>query len=176
MAKQLRDWINNDSSDLVLTKFHQLIEKTTILPTTTSALEKAQMRKKIGEPPTSPDKHTIGDELIWETLIESCADDLIVVSWDNAFINYEAILKGEFGSSGKKQLLLVTENLSEALKYIGKPSKDVDNAERILKTNPDWEGVCIKCGSEMETVGFEGSDDGGAWWLACVNCGNEEFP
>ena len=37
----------------------------------------ANNRKLLGNPPTSPDKHTIGDEIIWEMILENIKDDYI---------------------------------------------------------------------------------------------------
>ncbi|MBC8726753.1 hypothetical protein F6X37_36380, partial [Paraburkholderia sp. 31.1] len=47
----------------------------------------------LGKPPTSPGKDTIGDELIWETLVACVKDDLIIVSGDKTFSNNIPVLK-----------------------------------------------------------------------------------
>jgi hypothetical protein len=36
----------------------------------------------LGNPPSSPDKITIGDEVIWELLLAKLREDLIVVTGD----------------------------------------------------------------------------------------------
>lgn len=51
---------------------------------TNKIIENSIRRKMIGNPPTS-DKYTCGDEIIWETILEYCNDDLIIVSRDSTF-------------------------------------------------------------------------------------------
>src|SRR5262249_28708516 len=63
IARQLRNWAADESSDPVYLEFAKLTAADTRLTTTPEAIEKAKTRKALGEPPTSPDKHTIGDEV-----------------------------------------------------------------------------------------------------------------
>lgn len=53
-----------DESVICFFLFNILVTKSTLYSTTNSNIEKAKLRKLLGNPPTSSDKHTIGDELI----------------------------------------------------------------------------------------------------------------
>lgn len=129
IENQLRSWAVDESSDPVYQQFVQLYCGGTTIATPADALEKAKQRKLLGDPPTSPDKHTVGDEIIWETLLACCDDDLIVVSRDKTFLENESILRSEYGAHGTRRLLVVTDSLSEALKLVGKPSTEITEAE-----------------------------------------------
>jgi predicted nucleic acid-binding protein len=76
ISTQLRTWARDEASDPVYQEFVKLYVHGTTMSTPQDALQKAQERKLLGEPPTSPGKHTVGDEIIWETLLALCPDDL----------------------------------------------------------------------------------------------------
>ena len=130
IASQLRTWARDEASDPVHQEFVKLYMLGTTMSTPPDALNKAQTRKLLGEPPTSPDKHTVGDEIIWETLLALCNDDLIVVSRDHTFLDNESILRSEFNIQGGRKLVRITDSLGEALKLVGKPSPPIEKAEK----------------------------------------------
>lgn len=103
----------------------------------------AQKRKLLGDPPFSSDKHTIGDEVIWESLLAHCEEDLIIVSRDNGFLNYQSILANEFKIAGKRKLIGVIRKLSEALPLIGRPSppKLIEEEQRIEEKERDQQTI-----------------------------------
>ena len=68
----------------------------------------------LGNPPCSPDKYTIGDEVIWELLIENMKEDLIIVTKDYTFHENLSLLTEEYQQRTGRTLLLVTEKFSEA--------------------------------------------------------------
>jgi hypothetical protein len=96
------------------------------------AISNAQTRKLLGNPPSSPDKHTIGDEVIWELLLTNLHDDLIVVTRDSTYEQNMPLLKQEYQqTTGGHKLLLVAKNLSEAVATIGKqPAPELIEAEQ----------------------------------------------
>lgn len=181
MANTLLDWVKHSDNDLVLKEFENLVKKSNIFPISTLAIEQAKLRKLLGNPPTSPDKHTIGDELIWEILKENVVDDLIVVSRDQTFIRNEAILAAEFSKSKSRTLICITESLSKSLELLGKPSKPIEDAEKEMAMDILLERVlshvnaCPKCGTKMEQTGLEGADVPDICWTYCPSCGHEEF-
>ena len=182
IAAQLRTWARDESSDPVYQEFVKLYVHGTTMSTPSDALAKAQARKLLGDPPTSPDKYTVGDEIIWETLLALCGNDLIIVSRDRTFLDNESLLKSEYRIDGKRQLLRVTDSLSEALKLVGKPSPPIEKAEkeevqRDLEERKALEtGKCPKCEVELDEDGNEGSDGDEAWWLICPKCHFQAFP
>jgi predicted nucleic acid-binding protein len=80
VSQKLLAWAQDESNDPVNTAFEKLVKESKLFRTSSASIEKAKTRKLLGEPPTSPDKYTIGDELIWETILESCREDLIILS------------------------------------------------------------------------------------------------
>ena len=133
IATQLRSWANDESSDPVCVNFVNLYCAGMTMSTPEDAFAKAHQRKLLGEPPTSPDKYTIGDEIIWETLLDCCNDDLIVVARDRTFLENESTLRREFDIDGKRHLVAVTDSLSKALQLVGKPSQEITEAETEIK-------------------------------------------
>ena len=136
----------------------------------------------MGDPPTSPDKHTVGDEVIWETLLALCGNDLIIVSRDRTFLDNESLLRSEFNIDGKRRLLAVTDRLGHALELAGKPSIPIEKAEKEqIQREADARkaletGRCPKCDVEMDEEGYEGGEGDQAWWLTCPTCNFIAFP
>lgn len=173
IAQQLLTWANDEASDPVLAEFEKLVATATSLPTTDIAIEKAKRRKVLGDPPSSPDKHTIGDELIWETLLEGCEGDLIVVSRDHTFHDHFGILKKEFEAKPGRSLRMVTRRLRDALDAIGEPSEPVRKAEEAIeaRSSGDVPTTCPKCGNdEFLEYGYDGDEGDSAWWVECAKC------
>jgi hypothetical protein len=98
------------------------------------AFSKAYRRKLLGNPPTSPGKQTIGDEVNWEVLLESCHDDLILWTRDGTYAANEHYLAAEYNHKTGKSLLLITDKFSEAMKKLGaKPSDELIEQEQKLQ-------------------------------------------
>ena len=135
-------------------------------------IEKAHRRKLLGNPPTSSDKTTIGDEVIWEALLADVKEDLIIVTRDKTYINNLEILETEFQAVTRKKLILVTGKVSEALKKIGEipPPRLVEEENRI-----EDEEICPSCGERGEISGFDGNDGDIAVWFQCFSCGHVEI-
>lgn len=181
MAEKLMSWTLDGNIDLVHSEFEKLVKNCQYIRTSEHAITRARRRKLLGQPPTSPNKHTIGDEVIWESLIEGATGDLIIVSRDKTFLENQALLKQEFDESGNRSLVLVTTKLSEALERAGRASISVKAAEESIKAKKREvltcrQTECPKCGGELEETGYEGSDGDSAWWLYCTRCGEEFFP
>ncbi len=181
IANKLKAWAVDEVSDPVYLEFNKLSAAAALLATTAEAIEKAKTRKALGEPPTSPDKHTIGDELIWETLLAQCKEHLIIVSRDRTFLDNMSLLKAEYEVGGDRRLLAITESLQEALALVGQPSEEISKAEKRLREEADAElaintGRCPKCTCELDEQGYEGSEGDEAWWLHCPKCGRDFFP
>ena len=101
-------------------------------------VELAIQRKYIGNPPTS-NKNTCCDEIIWETLLKNCKEDLYIVSRDKTFVDNYNFLKREYEEKvGKK--LFVVEMISDALKELGKnPSTKLENIESSIMLEKEAE-------------------------------------
>jgi hypothetical protein len=189
LSKKIRNnllsWKEDASADPVFLAFERILHKAKYFKTTETGYSRAKRRKYIGNPPTSPDKHTIGDELIWETLLESCKEDLAIVSRDQTFLTNLTMLKVEFETNTGKKLLLVTDDISKALKSIGQESPRLEIAEQEVAAEKaaekeDYDAkqlgeLCPKCGGPLAENGYD-AEDGGAWWLDCTKCGATFFP
>ena len=84
-------------------------------------IERAQHRQLRGQPPSSSDKRSIGDEIIWETLLANMADDLVIVTKDGSFHENLELLAEEYKDRTTKSLLRVVRLLSEGFDAIGVP-------------------------------------------------------
>ncbi|MBD2071878.1 DUF4935 domain-containing protein [Leptolyngbya sp. FACHB-671] len=162
------------NEDPVAQKFDAIFNhpSTTNIVLTDVLINKAYQRKLLGNPPTSDGKITIGDEVIWESLLSRVREDLIIVAQDKTYVDNLEVLASEFQSITNKKLLLVTEKVYEALRRLGEipPPRLVEEEDRI-----DNEEKCPKCGARGEICGFEGSDGDEAAWFECNACGHIEM-
>jgi predicted nucleic acid-binding protein len=181
IVKELRSWTVDPNADRVLVAFKNLVSNAKTVPTENNLIELARTRKLLGKPPTSQDKHTIGDELIWEALIQGAKDDIVVVSRDKSFLDNSALLTSEFETRTGRELLLVTDSLNKALEKVGRASEKIKIVEQDMpKPIPSnqfpFSMKCPSCGGELYETGYEGSEGDSAWWLFCSACGEEHFP
>ena len=114
IINEINQLIENTDMDLIYNFYLNLKET---YDRTDEIIEKAQRRKIIGNPPSS-DKETCGDEIIWETLLEYCEEDLIIVSRDSTFSNNYNFLKGEFKKIKNKNLKVV-DSITRAIELNG---------------------------------------------------------
>ncbi|MCK8519745.1 PIN domain-containing protein [Methanoculleus sp. 7T] len=87
---------------------------------TEELIARAHRRKLLGNPPKSPGTDTIGDELIWETLLLNLAEDLIFVTRDRMFYYHTAYLAEEYRERTGSNLT-ITDRISDVLKLVGRP-------------------------------------------------------
>ena len=134
IIEELNKLIENPDIDLIYKIYLDLNE--TAYDRTNEIIERAQRRKIIGNPPTSK-KETCGDEIIWETLLECCNDDLIIVSRDSTFNTNYNFLKGEFRKY-KNRTLKVVDSITKAIELNQEnPPKELELVESdlILESN-----------------------------------------
>lgn len=130
--KKIKDDLD---ADAVYTKFYELYNDSaiTIYERTDDIIYKAHKRMLIGNPPIDPKKNTIGDQIIWETLISNLEDDLIFITSDNTYENHISFLKNEYKNRVKKELI-ITNKVSFALSKIEvKPSHELIYFEKSDK-------------------------------------------
>jgi len=95
---------------------------------TENIIERAMRRKMIGNPPTST-KTTCCDEIIWETILENCKEDLIIVTRDLTFKENYNFLSSEFKEKNGKDLKIV-ETISKAIELNNElPSQELEFIE-----------------------------------------------
>jgi len=130
ILEKIKDDLNED---IVYLKFSELYNDSTITiyERTDGIIDKAHKRMLIGNPPKDPEKNTIGDQIIWETLISNLKDDLIFITLDETYKNHISFLKNEYTKRVGKDLS-ITENVSFALSKIGEtPSKELITYEKF---------------------------------------------
>jgi predicted nucleic acid-binding protein len=132
----------------------------------------AHRRKLLGNPPNSEDKHTIGDEVIWELLIRRMKDDLILLTRDGAFIKNESVLAEEYKERTGKELF-VTDKLSKALENLGvavaESLIEAEKADREARIR-EQKGVSrCYCSSNPNPSGW--MPNGRFLVVRCLNCG-----
>ena len=149
MCEALQRAIEEPEHDLVLAEFEKLYGDSTVTKVTITQdlIGRAQTRKLLGNPPTSPDKLTAGDEVAWEALLANLHDDLIVVSQDNTFLDNQRLLAAEYEERTGAKLVAVTPRVSEAIKLLGEtPPKEIIAADETLPPlntplGPGWKVV-----------------------------------
>jgi hypothetical protein len=132
---RLHQLVSDEKSDPVAQKVMALWNDGTLttLENSEALIDKAFRRKLVGQPPRSSDKNTVGDELIWETLLSGMKEDLIVVTRDHNFLENQRLLSAEFSARTGRSLLLVTEKFSAALETLGlTPSERLIKVEKTL--------------------------------------------
>ncbi|MBI3410977.1 MAG: DUF4935 domain-containing protein [Planctomycetes bacterium] len=156
IVRHLEQLVEDEQKDPVAQRFLALAGDAALtkLKLTNETIDRAHKRKFLGNPPCSPDRYTVGDEVIWELLLENMKDDLIVVTEDGTFHENLSLLREEYQHRTEKKLLLVTKKLSEALELIGQnPTQELIEVEK-------------KEQEMLPPLGWLEGDDGGAHWIA----------
>ncbi len=129
MIEKSKELILNIDKDPV-NNLYEIVCNTTYNRTDT-IINKAIKRKYIGNPPVS-NKYTCGDEIIWETILEYCTNDLIIVTRDSTFEENFAFLKEEYKLKTGKDLEIVNF-ISDAIRLLGnEPSLELEVAENSI--------------------------------------------
>jgi len=200
IERKIEDMMQNPKNDPIYSSFLKLftdplLKKYTRTP---EILKKAHERKLIGNPPGGDKENTIGDEIIWETLVSKINDDLIIITRDSTFLDHITFLRTEFEKKTKKSLTIEKMISKELLKRDKKPSLELINFEKDMDSinlfvSPIWKILSIK--DDIATVS-NGSIIGktpirnyhisymcsrcgnyGPWdGNRCLTCGTREFP
>jgi len=140
LGKELKSKINamlepKPGDDPVLDAYENLTKICTFIETKEELITKAKTRKILGNPPISPDRHSVCDELLWEELLEFCDEDLIIVSNDKTFTENKKILRDEFASINHGKNLTIVKSVSDALKVLGAVSDRLEAVEAEMDFN-----------------------------------------
>lgn len=121
---------DNISEDPICQVFLELYDNENYFKRNDDIMKKAIYRKYAGNPPTS-NKTTCCDEIIWETLLDNCCDDLVIVSKDETWFSSFHFLKNEYKKRTNKDLIVV-QTLSEAIAINGVSSLELQNIENDI--------------------------------------------
>jgi PIN domain len=172
VLEHLKQLIADEKRDPVAQKFLALAADAAVmkLKLTDQAVDKAHRRKLLGNPPSSPDKYSVGDEVIWELLLANLKEDLIVVTKDHTFHENLSLLSEEYEQRTGRKLLLVTETFSEALETIGQaPTKELIEAEKKEAERPASSRPPCNCPDGPSPSGWE--PNGRFLMVRCLKCG-----
>lgn len=129
--------VESQANDPVAAFFNHFVNESykneTIYATTDRIISKAHKRKLIGNPPTTADKYSIGDEINWEIILENVKEDIIIVGRDNTYQNNFTFLQKDFHRHTGRFIFKVTDRITEAFKAVGiETSEALDNAENKM--------------------------------------------
>ncbi|WP_146217457.1 PIN domain-containing protein [Chitinophaga sp. S165] len=137
VIKLITAMLDDPSEDKIAVFFKQLVNKAIagnkVWYTDDEIIKNAHSRKLIGNPPTTIDKYSIGDEINWEIVLRHIDEDTIIVGRDNAFYDNFSFLAKEFKKLTGHSLKGVTDRITNALKIVGiRPGDVVETAEKLL--------------------------------------------
>ncbi|GKS08971.1 PIN domain-containing protein [Pseudomonas syringae pv. theae] len=140
LGRELKSKINamlepKPGDDPVLDAYENLTKNCTFIKTKEELITKAKTRKILGNPPISPNRHSVCDELLWEELLEYCDEDLIVVSKDKTFTDNKKILRDEFACINPGKNLTIVKSVSDALRFLGAVSDRLEVTEAEMDFN-----------------------------------------
>jgi hypothetical protein len=120
MASDVQQMIVEADTDPIFDALSRLYSDpaVTVIRRTDAHIDRARQRKLIGNPPKSDRKETIGDELIWEMILDHVRDDLILVTRDATYRNHGTFLIREFHEKIGFRLS-ISETISGALRTLG---------------------------------------------------------
>jgi hypothetical protein len=123
LGDRIESMVTDPETDPVYAAFAGLLHDPEVitLSRTESHVMRAHRRKLLGNPPKSERKTTIGDEVIWEMLLEQLErldEDLILVTQDSTYRNHITYLKEEYRERTGKTLF-VEDSISGSLYRTG---------------------------------------------------------
>lgn len=153
ILEYLKELIDDEKKDSVAQAILALSQDSAVkcFKLNQAVIAKAHRRKLLGNPPSSPDKYTVGDEVIWEVLLANVKEDLIIVTDDETYPENFPLLAEEYHQRTKRKLLLVTERFDHALKAIGQtPTPDLVEAEE--EEEKSRKQIEVRLSDEMERM------------------------
>ncbi|ABE51540.1 PIN domain-containing protein [Methanococcoides burtonii] len=158
LIQKLKDLQTHSDDDPILNGFLDIYNSKDVkkIKRTETIIQKAKDRMLMGNPPIDKKKGTIGDQIIWETLLENLNDDVIFVTEDNTYVNHKLFIENEFlNVVGKK--IFITDRVSVALKQVNEtPSEALIEFEKTKKSKDFIEEDEIKdLLAHFETEGID---------------------
>lgn len=135
---KIDEMLKDPSKDPIAKLFQEFVveinKNNSVYATTPEIIERAEKRKKLGNPPAS-DKYSIGDEINWETVLENVKEDIIIVGRDSTYANNFSFLQRDFHKRTGFFIQTLTKSIFEALILIGaKPSAEViENEQKMIQ-------------------------------------------
>jgi rRNA-processing protein FCF1 len=195
LIKKIKEMKENPEKDIVYQHFIKMFNDPHIIKfeKNKEIIKRAYKRKMLGNPPGNNKQGTMGDEVIWETLLENLNDNLVVISNDGTYELYNSFLKNEFKREVKKEFR-ITNSLAIEIDKIGTSTKELKEFEKnIDKTFNEWKILRKEGNIAYVTDGKRGgytpinkTDTSymcptcgkyGPWnGVICLSCGSQSYP
>ena len=137
LVRLARDRQRDPSRDPVAQKVESLYKSAKRLDVSDAMVDRARRRNLRGDPPSSTKKRSVGDEIIWETILDAVQDDLVLVTRDSGFTDSAAFLVTEYRERTGRKLEMVGK-ISEAQKRLGRPRKETERAKKGEQEAMGW--------------------------------------
>lgn len=122
VVNKIDEILKDPSLDPIANFFKEFVNESLkqerVLYSTDNIIQKAEKRKKIGNPPTS-DKYSIGDEINWEIVLENLQEDIVIVGRDNTYSENFTFLRKDFHKKTGCIVIGLTEKITNALSTSG---------------------------------------------------------
>lgn len=138
LIQKIEEMISDPTKDPIFSRFTKLYKskQVTTIDRSDALIQKAFFRKLSGNPPISPKQDSIGDEIIWESILEHVNDNLILVTRDGTYKAHSTFLTEEYRERTGRSLSIF-DKMSDALKKVGEaPSDKLVQFEEEQRTLP----------------------------------------
>ncbi|KAF5071360.1 PIN domain protein [anaerobic digester metagenome] len=125
LIQKIEEMISDPAKDPIFSRFTKLYKSRSVskIKKNDALIQKAFLRKLSGNPPISPKQGTIGDEIIWESILEHVNDNLILVTRDGTYKAHSTFLIEEYRKKTGRSLSIF-DKMSDALKKVGEAPSD----------------------------------------------------
>ncbi len=177
IIKKLNERLEDSTKDEIYSQIKSIYSHAHVIATTDEHLRNAEKRRFLGNPPR-PQKGKLAsacDEIIWEAILASVKDDLIIVSRDGTYKSHLSFLRDEFYETTGYQLIGVVNKISDSISNLGQTvSPEISDIE-----DQQIEGI------KWTPFGHFGQFASGEYWVAsqstppydyghCHMCGRED--
>jgi predicted nucleic acid-binding protein len=126
--ENVKNETENDEIYKVVSELYRM-DEVKKLPINRDIIERSKNRQMLGNPPGTGNV-TIGDEVIWESILSHANEDIVIVSNDLSFLNNKRFLEVEYQQKCGFRLLDITKKITDAIIIIGaSPSKQLEELE-----------------------------------------------
>lgn len=149
VINKINSVLSDVKQDYIYESFVKLWKAGNTLSTTDECINLATKRKILGNPPGG-DKFSSGDEVIWETLINTVKCNLVIVSKDRTYTQNKEFLQYEYRTKTGYELV-ICDTVHVALSSLG---IEMDQGAVEAEDNIRWIDIIIQA---LEQLGGKAS-------------------
>jgi len=139
IANKIDEILSEPKHDYIYESFVKLWKNDNIINTTDECVNRAIKRKLLGNPPGG-DKYSNGDEIIWESLIDTLNCNLIIVSKDRTYTQNKEYMQYEYKSKTAQEFI-ICDTVHEALSIL---EIEVDSQAIEAEDSIRWLDIIIQ--------------------------------